>query len=382
VAEDWDGVVVLMSGNPWLGIALADHHLARHLATRLPVLFVDPPVSRVSMRRHPQLAACLERPRLRVVQPGLAWLTVEALPGLGRPGMARATSGLLRHGVRRALRALGGRAGAIIETSPITPLLLPRAEETGAKRVFWVQDDYVGLAGLVAMSPARMRAGQNTVLARTDLAVASSPIVADALRAAGHDPALVPFGCDATAFAGVPTAARAEEVTLPHPIVGIVGQLNDRTDLGLLDAVCDRGLSLLLVGPYTGTRRPDFDRLVSRPNVQWVGPKPFADLPQYLAAFDVGVVAYADSAFNRGSFPLKTLEYLAAGLPVVATDLPSTRWLETELVTITSDPAEFAAAAEQAARATREPAGIAARQAFAREHSWEQRAAAWSALLA
>jgi len=56
--------------------------------------------------------------------------------------------------------------------------------------------------------------------------------------------------------------------------------------------------------------------------VRWVGPQPYGALPGYLRLMDVGVVPYRDSAFNRGSFPLKTLEYLAAGRGVVATD----RW--------------------------------------------------------
>src|SRR5208283_3159702 len=96
----------------------------------------------------------------------------------------------------------------------------------------------------------------------------------------------------------------------------------------LLEAVADTGQSLLLIGP----RHPRFavaamDPLLARANVHWVGPQAFEDLPKYLSVVDVGLVPYVDSAFNRGSFPLKTLEYLAAGIPVVATDLPAIRWL-------------------------------------------------------
>ena len=82
---------------------------------------------------------------------------------------------------------------------------------------------------------------------------------------------------------------------------------------------------MLFVGPRHFTFEMErIERLLEQPNVQWVGPKPFESLPTYLRAIDVGVTPYTDTAFNRGSFPLKTLEYLAAGRGVVArTSRPS-----------------------------------------------------------
>jgi teichuronic acid biosynthesis glycosyltransferase TuaH len=92
-------------------------------------------------------------------------------------------------------------------------------------------------------------------------------------------------------------------------------------------------------------------------------------------------VPYRDSAFNRGSFPLKTLEYLAAGRPVVATDLPAIRWLGTDLVCVAAEPRLFA---ERVDCMLREPGSqrlIERRQAFAAEHSWARRAEDFSELI-
>ena len=61
---------------------------------------------------------------------------------------------------------------------------------------------------------------------------------------------------------------------------------------------------------------------------------------------------YRDTPFNRGSFPLKTLEYLAAGRAVVATDLPAIRWLNTDLISVATTPAAFA---DHVARLASEP---------------------------
>ena len=122
-------------------------------------------------------------------------------------------------------------------------------------------------------------------------------------------------------------------------MVGVVGHLTDRIDISLLEAVVDSGLSLLMVGPRDPRWEPErFERLIASPHVQWVGLKPFAALPGYLRLIDVGITPYQDTAFNRASFPLKTLEYLAAGRGAVSSDLPATRWLQTDLVQVASGP--------------------------------------------
>jgi len=94
----------------------------------------------------------------------------------------------------------------------------------------------------------------------------------------------------------------------------------------------------------------------------------------------VGLVPYADSAFNRGSFPLKTLEYLAGGRATIATDLPSVRWLSTDLVTRASSE-QFAGAVEMALSIPTDPAVVDSRRAFARTHDWDQRAREFGAAI-
>ncbi|HPU53477.1 MAG TPA: aldo/keto reductase, partial [Burkholderiaceae bacterium] len=85
------------------------------------------------------------------------------------------------------------------------------------------------------------------------------------------------------------------------------------------------GIPLLLVGPasFRSERlRRDFHALTAMSGVQWVGGVPREQVASYLRAIDVGVTPYADTAFNRRSYPLKTVEYLAAGVPVVSSTAP------------------------------------------------------------
>jgi teichuronic acid biosynthesis glycosyltransferase TuaH len=171
----------------------------------------------------------------------------------------------------------------------------------------------------------------------------------------------------------------------PTPIAGVVGQLNDRLDAGLLASVADTGLGLLLVGPHDPGWLPDgWADLVARPNVHHVGAVPFAELPSWLAGMSVGLTPYTDSEFNRASFPLKTLEYLAAGLPVVGSDLPVTRALavESQDITVATGPEAFARAVLTASDLPRTPELVRRRrQVVTVRHSWASRATRLASLL-
>ncbi|MDQ1439722.1 MAG: teichuronic acid biosynthesis glycosyltransferase TuaH, partial [Acidimicrobiaceae bacterium] len=198
----------------------------------------------------------------------------------------------------------------------------------------------------------------------------------------GKHAVLVANGCDDTLFATTDEAPLPDDVDLPAPIAGFIGHLSDRIDLALLEAVAATGRSLLLVGP----RQPTFElgrmsRLLARPNVRWVGPKPFEALPSYLRAMHVGLTPYANTDFNRASFPLKTLEYLAGGRGFVETDLPAVRWLDSILITAETSPDRYAAAVVRALDTPRTPALTAERRALASRHSWAARTAEFAAVL-
>jgi len=112
---------------------------------------------------------------------------------------------------------------------------------------------------------------------------------------------------------------------------------------------------------------------MERPNVHWVGPRSYAELPAVLAAAEVWMLPYADSEFNRASFPLKLLEYLAAGRRVVATDLPAVQWLDSELIVTAAGAKGFAAAVESELSRPWAVGEAAARTAFAAGHGWPER---------
>jgi glycosyltransferase involved in cell wall biosynthesis len=376
-------MVVLCAANNWDDVKLADRHMAERLAKHVPILYVDPPLSRLTPLHHPHLRPSTRRPRLRLVNPNIARLTPLIPPRGSLKGLARLSELLLRRQLSNAVKCLGGKVQAVISASPAWPVFDTCGERF---KMFWVQDDYSGGAQLMGVDESRLRQAELETASEADVIVAASPALAALWRDRGYRPIMIPNGCDARGYreraAETGSRERPDDVYLAPPIAGAVGQLNDRTDVRLLEAVADRGLSVLVVGPLAPSADPSRTAaLFDRPNVQWVGAKSFDELWQYYQLMDVGLVPYTLSDFNLRSFPLKTLEYLAAEIPVVSTDLPASRWLGTDLVTIASTPDEFAEATLQSAARRRDPADIRRRVKLALDHDWSRRAEDFARIL-
>ena len=248
----------------------------------------------------------------------------------------------------------------------------------GVANVLYGTDDFVaGRERLWVWMPRRLALEERNRLTKADIAIAVSEGLASRWKALGYAGRIVvvPNGVDVDAYHACTAPGDSSAVDLPRPIAGLIGHLSSRIDIELLTSIVNAGCSLLLVGPVDGSWEPErFAKLIALPNVRWVGPVPFERLPAYLSAIDVGVTPYVDSPFNRASFPLKTLEYLAAGKPVVSTDLPAVKWLGTDLVFV-ADRATFGAATLAAASQSRMEALIIRRVAFAKRNSWATRAA-------
>lgn len=346
---------------------MPERHIADRLTEWARVLYVDPPASLLTVLREPLFGG----PRLRVIRPGLMRLTPLVLPGLTRPGMVRITEALMRLYIRWAISRVGGPAGVRVIASDLP--VYERAR--GERRVLFATDDFAAGAELMGLPREQIRRHEARLARQADLVIAISEPIAEKWRAMGCNVVLVPNGCDAERFADTDNAPWPEDVRLPKPIAGFSGQINERLDIALLEAIAARGQSVLLVGPVARTFDSHrLDSLLNRPNVQWVGPKPFEAMPSYLRTMHVGLTPYADTPFNRASFPLKTIEYLAAGRSAVSTDLPAARWLGTNHVTLASGPRAFADAVEARLKEPLTHAVVAERRAFAAGHSWSARA--------
>jgi teichuronic acid biosynthesis glycosyltransferase TuaH len=272
------------------------------------------------------------------------------------------------------VRELGARSVRAVIVPSLNPLFGAVDERYS---VFYAGDDYVAGARLLGINPRRLERRARRQPVDADVVVGVSPKLVADLRAPGVEPALIPNGCDVGHFSRTPVPGASD-----RPTVAFVGHLSERIDVRYLEAVAETGLRLLMIGPRQTTKQEGhFAALDRHPNVEWVGAVPYADLPDALAGATTCLLPYGDSDFNRASFPLKVLEYLAAGRRVVSTDLPAIDWLDTDLVTVAGTPAGFAEAVRASLTPPLTSEEVDLRRAFASTHSWEHRVRQLAGLL-
>ena len=243
--------------------------------------------------------------------------------------------------------------------------------------IYWVTDDHPTGPAFRANRTNRvaaMRARERELLRSVDLVLTTAPQLRDAKASFNSNSHCVPHGVDIDHFA---RAANPETPPAPPlaairgPIIGFVGQINERLDRELISLVAQAHpeWSIVFVGPIL--RGLDVGSLQALQNVHFLGPADLARLPEFLKPMDVCTVPFLVNEHTRTMNPLKILEYLAAEKPVVATPLPALRAYVPH-VGIAGSAAEFASAVEQAL-ADDSNVRRSSRAEFARQHSWESR---------
>jgi glycosyltransferase involved in cell wall biosynthesis len=192
----------------------------------------------------------------------------------------------------------------------------------------------------VAFSPSQrrmLRRVEQELLSRCDLAFTVNDSIAEEMqRRYGRRPLTLPNAVDAPA--GFDPAARHERlrryfgIADGTPVLIYQGGLLPRRNIeALVEAVglvVNRPLALALVG--SGPLQAEIERTIARrglrgrvflkTDVDW------ADIAGWTASADVGVIPYPDADLNaRYCTPNKLYEYVQAGVPILANDLPELR---------------------------------------------------------
>ena len=356
---------VWCAGVPWHATRGTDQNLSSALgALGWDIDYFEPPVS--VMRRPPKIG----RTARGLVSVGVARLPVAGLPGARFSLVRRANQVRLRSRLR-SMASTGPAPVALVSTS-LDDVLSTACEST--LRVLVGTDDYVAGGSLMDLDAAELLAAEGRAVRGAHVVTAVSPELAERWQTMyGRPVHLLPNGVDVEHFMAVPVARAG--TPRARPSAALMGILSERLDMAILEAIPRAGIELHLIGPHRQSFEPTrFRELTRHPLVTWHGACDYSRLPGLLALADVGITPYIDSGFNRASSPLKTLEYLAAGMPAVSTPLPSVGRLGTHLVRLAADPDSFVAAVIEGTSFTDDAEMIESRQAFARRHSWHTRA--------
>lgn len=170
--------------------------------------------------------------------------------------------------------------------------------------------------------------------------------------------------------------------SLPSPVIGYVGGLHRFVDIDLLIELARARPAWSWV--FVGSCAIDASKLSALPNVHLLGQQPHKDLNQYLRRFDACIVPYLITPETETVVPTKINEYLAAGKPVVSTELPTVLAFNAEheaIITAEARSESFLQALEQALATSQQPEARTRRREVAALHDWQRQLEAMSHLI-
>ncbi len=245
------------------------------------------------------------------------------------------------------------------------PLAVGARERWGWRIVYDCLDAHGGFATNRADV---LNSAEEEIARAADLVAATSEPLRRRLEAWNPACRLLPNACDFALFSAVP-APRVHDGPL---VVGYAGAVDAWFDGDLVDrlAALVPEWKFEIVGGFEGGARAG----AARSNVTYHGERPYAEMPAFRARFDVEIIPFRLTSLTHATDPVKLYEAAAAGRNVVATPMDSLRpFARRGLVRLGATAEDFrreisAAAAERVTAAERQ-------RRFARENTWDARAA-------
>ena len=300
-------VLLCLSHLRWDFVFQRPQHLLTQAAATFEVVFFEEPAATALPDDAPHLA-------VRRTPEGVLVVTPLLPPGLDVLPAEVAQRGLLD-------QMLSDLEAPVAVAWYYTPMALAFAGHVAAGVVVY---DCMDELSLFRGASPRLALLERQLLKRADLVFTGGRSLHEAKRRLHPRTHLFPSCVDTSHFGRARADAVAEpadQAGLPEPRIGFFGVLDERIDFALVDGVAAArpNWQVVMIGP---TAKIDPDTLPVRPNLHWLGMKPYADLPEYLAGWSAGLMPFALNEATRFISPTKTPEFLAAGVPLVSTPVP------------------------------------------------------------
>ena len=289
-------------------------------------------------------------------------------PKLLPPRRAPLVRGLNRAWLTRQLRPLvEDPARTVLWLRYPTPELLPLVEREPWRVVVYEEiDDHEHSPGMNEGLRRIFREARQRVLARSGVVFVSSEAMRERLARLHPNVVRAPAAAvDLAAFAPPVSGGPASERVAVY-----AGSIDFRFDSELVAAAAEHlpDWRFVIAGPAD---RRATGRLDELPNVELPGRLPAAEIPALVAGAAVCLMPYRRDAFTDTVFPVKLVEYLAAGKPIVSTPIAAVGEFD-DLVSVADGPGSFGPAILAAAQ-TDSDAARRTRVERAVPFSWERR---------
>ncbi len=226
----------------------------------------------------------------------------------------RLNNHLLLRTVLKAIKKFDFENVILITSSPLVYGLVGKIGETSSH--YFCLDDYSNFDGafnsLIEM--------EKKLLSKVSSYFAVSQLLLDSKKAASGNNYFLPQGVQTEHFQKKVEKIPAQLRNLKKPVIGFFGLISEWIDLDLIvySAHALPTYSFLIIGKPS----VDVSRFNNYSNIIFIGEVSFDHLPSYASSFDVGIIPFKVNELTLACNPLKLLEYLSLGIPVVSVNLP------------------------------------------------------------
>ena len=339
--DNQPATLICFSHLRWNFVFQRPQHLMSRFARQMTVIFWEEPVDiGPKETAYLQVREAQDAPGVRIVVPHLPQ---------GMPDEAREAA------LKRLLDAhLGSLHGTLVAWY-YTPMMLPFSKHiTPDLTVYDAMDEL----SKFKFAPEHLLGYEQELIDRADIVFTGGSSLYEAKKDRHPNVHCFPSSVDRAHFAKARAQLfdPADQEDLPRPRLGFYGVLDERFDTELLGHVAEMrpDWSFVMVGPIVKIAPED---LPQRPNICYLGPKTYEQLPAYLSGWDVALMPFAMNESTQFISPTKTPEYLAGGKPVVSTPIKDVvrHYGQLQGVKIASTAEEFVAACEEALELSRNP---------------------------
>ena len=328
-----DSAIIVFSHLRWEFFFQRPQHLLIRLAARNPIVFVEEPV-------HDE-----ERTFLHTYSPSPGILVCQPHTQVNQHGFHDDHLPTLQKLMRQVVRDYDDHIAWFY-----TPMALPLLQELHPRLVVY---DCMDELSSFRNAPKQLPQRESALLKVADIVFTSGPSLYRAKRERHPNVHCFPDSVDVGHFVQSLDRVNSHPAhkDIPGPRLGYYGVLDERLDTELIARLADAHAQwqIVLVGPIV---RIDPAELPRRPNIHYLGQPSYQALPQFLAGWDVCLLPFTLNASTRFINPARTLEYMAAELPIVSTPLPDVADIHGGIVSIAEDVQAFIAACEETLLAT------------------------------
>lgn len=341
---------IVCFSHDWTGDPLSKTHLMRVLSRENRILWINALPNRMPTTSTKDLSRIVNKLKsfaepIREVEPNIFVLNPLAIPAYGVRSVVKFNQRMLTRQIKTAMRKLGFTNVVNMVFNPAAGMIAGQLSES--QLIYYCVDEYTAFTGV----SNGLRAIEQDLFRRADLVVVSAEKLYESKKQFNSNTHIIRHGTDWQHFRKSidgDLQTPADIADLPRPIIGFHGLLADWVDYALIKKVAEHFNhgSVVLIGKIAVDAEEKIKTLDGVENIHLLGRKPYEELPSYCKAFDIALNPFVINELTLAANPLKVREYLAAGLPVVSTDIPEVRILDDCIVGV--DHNDFIAKVEAA----------------------------------